>query len=535
MASSGGKERKRNRWGPPANTGGADPIFRPPTGGNMAASRPLPPYPTSSSNSMFLQGPSPHSQYPNPIFSQHPTTTTNSLSIPPPPPPPRHNNNNHQHGGLASRWIPPPPPPPRIPPPPPPPRNSVAADSSNRNAGSIVIAQLRMELEQTKSTNAAAPDTTTSDSDMEESDDDAAVDRRSTPDATMDDFQQQASLIFQDAMSNQPSFAPDDTNAVPSSPEKEKTADSQKARSKNGNDDNNVKSMTAPEQSQGTDRVAKLRVAKEKLRHAQAKLVSALKGKKNVKRKRPPDTLPPIAALSQDLCIRDFSGPAHLVDFLPEVELLPAGQLDVIPATSSDEVEDQDKPPPNLQQQGHTLRKSLLLLKKKKLELTLKKQQRLSPTNTLGASTAAAIKEPAPIIRPPLNKEALKKRQEELQQAVDTAYWKRLILKQRNLLATSQETLAQTEGNLQTCRDQMVVSKREIGQCEESLAETTVREDCLNDMISRSTQRVLAARKKRHDAMEAADKKKRDEQQQPNATRSSKKKKSLARVDVDLT
>jgi hypothetical protein len=55
-----------------------------------------------------------------------------------------------------------------------------------------------------------------------------------------------------------------------------------------------------------------------------------------------------------------------------------------------------------------------------------------------------------------------------------------------------------------------VATKHEIVECERNLTETIVREESLNEMISRATQRVLAARKKRHEAkVEAAEAKKR--------------------------
>lgn len=240
--------------------------------------------------------------------------------------------------------------------------------------------------------------------------------------------------------------------------------------------------------SSDDEKTAKLRRAKEKLRHAKAKLVSALHKKKRQHSLSPtggkPETVPSYIQPGP-LMVRGIDCTDERVRFLPDLVLL-KNPCHVIPADARDDSDGgEDDAIPDLQQKGEALRK-MLQLKRKKLELRLKMQQRKSPP-------------PEERKPPPLTKEALIKRQEELQQTVDAAYWKRLILKQRNLLQAQESKVAQHAQALETMRHQMHSTKEQIKECQQNIQDAKIREECLDEMIVKTTQQVLSARKQRYD------------------------------------
>jgi hypothetical protein len=272
------------------------------------------------------------------------------------------------------------------------------------------------------------------------------------------------------------------------------------------------------------DRAIRLHHAKEKLRHAQNKLVSALKKRKGTF--TPPPVLPqlpPITALSQSLLVTNISGQRtgnfFMVRPLPEPVLLKV-PCDIIPPYDSDEEEE----PECLHQKGEALRKNLLLLRKKKLELTLRMQQQNGGATTV---VGEGLKDPSPNQLLVVTKESLKKRQEEMQKAVDCAYWKRLVLQQRNLLATEQKEVVQHETNLRACQEQIKTKRDGISECAQNIQESMVREQCLDEMIAKATQQVLSARKRRHEATQDSNKvtrsKRRHETTQPVQEKKTKK------------
>jgi hypothetical protein len=242
------------------------------------------------------------------------------------------------------------------------------------------------------------------------------------------------------------------------------------------------------------DRTIRLQQAKEKLRHAQNQLVNALKKRKHTR--TPVSLLPPITALSQSLLVTNgFDKDDDLVRFLPDPVLL-EGRCDLIIPDDSDKEEDESDIPNELHLKGQALRKNLLLLKKKKLELTLRMQQQQIGTSLAGAEDVKSIAEEGK--DPQLfTVEALKRRQEKLQQTVDTAYWKRLATQQRNLLTAEQNEVRQHEENLKVCQEQINAKQDAIMQCEQSIRESLLREKCLNEMIETTIDAVLSARKRR--------------------------------------
>lgn len=246
------------------------------------------------------------------------------------------------------------------------------------------------------------------------------------------------------------------------------------------------------------NRTIRLQQAKEKLRHAQNQLVKALKKRKHTQ--TPVSQLPPITALSQPLMIINvFDKDDDLVRLLPDPVLL-EGRCDVIIPADSDMEEDQEVIPSELHQKGKALRKNLLLLKKKKLELTLRMQQQ-QQQQQIGTSFTATedVKPTTEERKDPLlfTVEALKRRQEKLQQTVDSAYWKRLATQQRNLLTAEQNEVRQHEENLKVCQAQIEAKQDAIMQCEKSIRESIAREKCLNEMIETTIDEVLSARKRR--------------------------------------
>jgi hypothetical protein len=253
-------------------------------------------------------------------------------------------------------------------------------------------------------------------------------------------------------------------------------------------------------------REEKLRLVKEKLQHARDHLVKVLKRKRSTSPIPLTVKLPPISALRQPLIIRpefrnDEQSQINWIPLLPEPKLMDHPCEIVIPYTNFEEVIiDAEKDVigtkenhNDLYKKGRALKKNLLLLKKKKLEITLRKQKELQKRKAEVKSCDIPI---------PLSKEALKKRQEELQQAVDVAYWKRLVIQQRNLLEAERLEVSQQNESIQAYQEEINSKLAAIEGCETTLRELRVREKCLDEHIAQAMQEVLLARKLRHDLHE---------------------------------
>mmetsp|Transcript_11509 Transcript_11509/g.16880 ORF Transcript_11509/g.16880 Transcript_11509/m.16880 type:complete len:574 (-) Transcript_11509:1409-3130(-) len=244
------------------------------------------------------------------------------------------------------------------------------------------------------------------------------------------------------------------------------------------------------------ERTHQLLKTKEKLRNARAKLVSALKRRNTMS---PQNTgIPSITAMKQPLKIASISGPDELVRFEDEITLY-EWELIIVPVEESDDEGSEDGNhdvstiKPNLVQHRETIRKNLLLLKKKKLELELKKKQHESASQGSTGKQPGRDKEPHSRV----TKEALRKRQEELQQTVDAAYWKRLLIKQRNLLIVQQKTVKDHESKLASCRDLIQRKRKSIAECQNNIETCLIRESYLEKRIALQTRAVLAARERR--------------------------------------
>ena len=247
--------------------------------------------------------------------------------------------------------------------------------------------------------------------------------------------------------------------------------------------DNAENSTTDPQ----NDKATLVRLAQLKLRHARLQLVTAITRQQTL---TVSPTLPPITALSQPLLVHNIlSYDKSLVQLLPERELT-KGVCDVVIPDHSDSDDDDDDEvvPDDLHQRSKALRKNLLLLKKKKLELTLRMHQQAS-------ASRPATEE---VIEPRVfDKEALKKRQEELQQKMEAAYWKRLVIQQRNLLAAERKEVRQHEEKILSCEEEIQLKMEAILECEQRIHESKVREKCLDEMIGKTARGVLDARKRR--------------------------------------
>ena len=246
--------------------------------------------------------------------------------------------------------------------------------------------------------------------------------------------------------------------------------------------DKSENSTTDPQ----NDKAALVRLAKLKLRHAKLQLVTALTRQQSLTES---PALPPITALSQPLLVQNIlSKDKALVQFLPEPALTESPCNVVIPEYS--DTEDDEVVADDLHKKSKELRKNLLLLKKKNLELTLRKHEHVS----------ASLPQNEDVTEPRvINKQALKRRQEELQQTVDAAYWKRLVIQQRNLLAAEREEVLQHEQKLLSCQEEIKIKQESILECERKIDESRVREKCLDEMIEKAVRGVLNARKRRHE------------------------------------
>ncbi|KAI2490841.1 hypothetical protein MHU86_23725 [Fragilaria crotonensis] len=229
-----------------------------------------------------------------------------------------------------------------------------------------------------------------------------------------------------------------------------------------------------------------VRLAKMKLRHAKLQLVTALTRQQSLAES---PTLPPITALSQPLFVQNIlSKDKSLVQLLPEPALT-EGECNVVIPYHSDNEDDQ-RVPDDLHQKSKELRKNLLLLKKENLELTLRNHEHAS----------ASLPQNEEVTEPRVfDKQALKRRQEELQQTVDAAYWKRLVIQQRNLLAAERKEVLQHEQKLLSCQEEIKIKQESIWECERKIDESRVREKCVDEMIEKAVRGVLNARKRRHE------------------------------------
>ena len=245
--------------------------------------------------------------------------------------------------------------------------------------------------------------------------------------------------------------------------------------------DKSENSTTGPQ----NDKATLVRLAQLKLRHARIQLNTAITRQQSLSVS---PTLPPITALTQPLLVQSIlSYDKSLVQPLPEPEL--TGSLfDGVTPDHSDIDDEEIVPVDDLQQRSKELRKNLLLLKKKKLELTLQMHQQ---TSSVRPGTEEVM-EPRVF-----DKQALKKRQEELQQEVDAAYWKRLVIQQRNLLAAERKEVLQHDEKVLLCQEEINNKMEAILECEQRINESKVREKCLDDMIEMAAREVLNARKRR--------------------------------------
>jgi hypothetical protein len=210
--------------------------------------------------------------------------------------------------------------------------------------------------------------------------------------------------------------------------------------------------------------------------------------------------LPCITAISESLIIRPKSLDGEQSKFdcnptLPDPKFIDHPCEVVIPDESVvKDVADADMMTKesriDLYKKGRDLKKSLLLLKKKKLEITLRKQKDMEEKRLVENTCE---------ITTPLTKEALKKRQEELQQAVDVAYWKRLVIQQRNLLEAEKLEVVQQNESIQSYQEEINSKLASIVGCETTLRELRVREKCLDECIAKAMQEVLSARRIRYE------------------------------------
>ena len=96
-------------------------------------------------------------------------------------------------------------------------------------------------------------------------------------------------------------------------------------------------------------------------------------------------------------------------------------------------------------------------------------------------------------------KEELMKRQEAVKQTRNAAYWKQLVVKQRNLLEAQERILTDNAASLRACREYQRQMNATIPQLQREADEYAARARHLTDMIAQHSKQVLAARKKRKD------------------------------------
>ena len=249
--------------------------------------------------------------------------------------------------------------------------------------------------------------------------------------------------------------------------------------------------------------------AKAKLLKAKEKLVFALRNSNQQIGDVP--LPPPITALSQDLVLKEISGPADLVRWVDDVVVSDNDNdsndnTDYDNTDFDDEENHHDDNDDYKEENGHDLvssppsehlqvrrKQSLVMhmnvqLLKKKLELKRKalelRQLRQSPL---------------PPLTPKLTKEELMQRQEKVQQDFDAAYWKRLWVQQRNLLRNQDARLMEHDEALTTIQQELDQVQESILECQAVLEDCAVRDDYLEGRIQQVSTHVLKVRTRYHD------------------------------------
>jgi len=134
------------------------------------------------------------------------------------------------------------------------------------------------------------------------------------------------------------------------------------------------------------------------------------------------------------------------------------------------------------------IQQTLQALKKKLRELAAKKSKQHEGTSSTAKETAKA-----------LSKEDLKKRQEEVKQTMDAAYWRQLVVKHRNLLEAEEKVVKEQEEALARCRQEIREQERKIAKLRDESRDFQVRQTHLMKTIEMENQNVLSSRAERKD------------------------------------
>mmetsp|Transcript_6751 Transcript_6751/g.15441 ORF Transcript_6751/g.15441 Transcript_6751/m.15441 type:complete len:573 (+) Transcript_6751:80-1798(+) len=255
-----------------------------------------------------------------------------------------------------------------------------------------------------------------------------------------------------------------------------------------------------------------LKEARAKLMRAKAKLIKALRQQQATP---PPETrppaLPPITALNQSLKISEISksGPPQMVRHLP-VPKKPEVEYCSDSCVTEDESKEEPARPCAQQntvqkkkEESVKLQKNLLLLKRKlklKMALANKRQRVGEPPSTDSSAPCDAES-----TTKPQQLSVLKKRQEKLRQDMDSAYWKQLVVKHRNLLEAEKKIVAEQDKALLIFREKIALQEKETQKFEESAREAQVREEQLDLLIEEATKNLLNTRKRRYDLKRSAE------------------------------
>ena len=202
--------------------------------------------------------------------------------------------------------------------------------------------------------------------------------------------------------------------------------------------------------------------AKSKLLRAKLKLVQALTRQQ---------TIPPIAALGMTLLVSHLSesGPSDLVRWIPFDD-------------------DDDDSLRNLQQKKSQVMHLQVNVLKKKLHLKRMTMER--------NKTSVEPEPPIPILKP--NKEELVKRQEQVQQERDAAYWKRLLVQQRNLLEMEQQRIREQDEAMSMMEQEMMELQQSIQEYVTKQNDNQDRCAFLDAQIQQVSAQVVEARARCH-------------------------------------
>jgi len=237
--------------------------------------------------------------------------------------------------------------------------------------------------------------------------------------------------------------------------------------------------MSKPMKIDSRDKLAEM---KRKLQMAKQRLLDARQRQESTTSSNDGErffpALPDVTALSgPPLVLENIaeSGPAHLVGFI--VVDPPRAEEGIVPESPTLATKKRKAAEVNL---NIEILKRRLALKKKKKDKSGSK--------------------PASPIPPALDKDALKKRQEEVKASMEAANWANLLVKQQKLLRDAQTQIDSVNAELKGVDKEVVGSQAQLAECDRVMVSYAAKESYLEDRIARVARELVLLRALREEA-----------------------------------